>query len=258
MCEKTVREVRIEEAQEVWSVQTGNRHWLISSNVFLRSEKWGPSAQVTSLCVPSPRAIELPPPLLHSLDRLLYSCRHQYLRRHHYPLYCSIISCCSVCNIVRLAKTTHLPLEIILQIIDSLVIFDNERPIALPANDWRTIQLRTWMLVCKATSDYSTRHVYSYCMHINSNRKLMLLARTLSPPTGSRATTVDTKLVGTYKYIPYITSMFLAPFGRSLDDLPTATWIFELLSLVAPSLISLAFEFPFHTLEPANDHLGVY
>jgi hypothetical protein len=52
--------------------------------------------------------------------------------------------------------------------------------------------------------------------------------------------------------------MYLAPFGNFLDDLPAATWIFEVLSLLAPYLKHFAFDFPFHSLDADYDHLGVY
>jgi hypothetical protein len=85
----------------------------------------------------------------------------------------------------------------------------------------------------------------------------MLLIRTLSPPKTGKDDDESASAIP-FRYLPYITRMFLAPFGSHLDDLPAAVWIFELFSIVSPFLKRLVLDFPFESLTPDDDHLGVY
>ena len=152
----------------------------------------------------------------------------------------------------------HLPLEIVLNVIDSLVDFGNEQVLALKPDHWRAVQLRQWLLVSKATSEAAARHLYRHCMYIDSHRRLMFLVRTLSPPKRvNNGDELEQQIVQS-KHLPYITNLYLAPFRQHLDDLPAAIWIFELLSMVGPRLKRFNFDFPFNSLSGYRDHLGVY
>ncbi|KIV98717.1 uncharacterized protein PV09_09504 [Verruconis gallopava] len=151
----------------------------------------------------------------------------------------------------------HLPFEIVLRVIDALVDFGPTVPVALHPSDWRRRQLQQWLLVSKATNAVATRYLYSHCMYIDSQRTLMLLVRTVSPPD-KRNGDEDGGAASSCKYLSYITSMYLAPLSSKLDDLPAAIWIFELLCLVSPYLKRLTFDLPFGSLSVSHDHLGVY
>jgi hypothetical protein len=94
-------------------------------------------------------------------------------------------------------------------------------------------------------------------MHVSSNRSLMLLLRTLIPPRRTPRED-ESETIPPFKHLSRITSIYLAPFGPKLDDLPTAVWTFELFSLASPHLKRLVFDFPFESLAAENDHLGVY
>ena len=153
---------------------------------------------------------------------------------------------------------SHLPLELVLHVIDTLVDFGKQPAIALKANDWRATQLRQWLFVSRATGDVAARHLYAHCMYIDSHQKLMLLTRTLSPPKLSVDDVDIAAPTITHKHLSRITSLYLAPCGSNLDDLPAAVWMFELLCVLGPHLKRFMFDFPFESLSPHRDHLGVY
>ncbi|ROW17956.1 hypothetical protein VPNG_00275 [Cytospora leucostoma] len=54
-----------------------------------------------------------------------------------------------------------------------------------------------------------------------------------------------------------VLALYLAPFGRTIDDQPAALWLRELFCLVHPTLRRLVVDMPLRSLQPADDHLGV-
>lgn len=54
-----------------------------------------------------------------------------------------------------------------------------------------------------------------------------------------------------------ITSLYLSPFGASLDNQPTAMWVRELFCEVCESLRRLVVHMPFGSLDLMDDHLNV-
>lgn len=54
-----------------------------------------------------------------------------------------------------------------------------------------------------------------------------------------------------------VTGIYLAPFGATLDDQPTAMWVRELLCEVSETLRRLVVHMPFATLDRLTDHLNV-
>jgi hypothetical protein len=53
-------------------------------------------------------------------------------------------------------------------------------------------------------------------------------------------------------------SLYLSPYlSYSIDDLPIAKWIYELFSLIHPTLKCLVIDIPLRSLYPEDDHLSV-
>lgn len=102
--------------------------------------------------------------------------------------------------------------------------------------------------MCRDTYGLATKLLRQRCIYIDSGprlAKLLLcvprLVPTLQPVLSLRN----------------ITSLYLAPFGKSLDDLPTAIWVRELFCEVSESLKRLVVLMPFQSLDPLDDHLNV-
>ncbi|KAG7084807.1 alcohol dehydrogenase GroES-like domain-containing protein [Colletotrichum scovillei] len=103
--------------------------------------------------------------------------------------------------------------------------------------------------VSRSTYDFSTRLLRKRCMHIDSTSRLSLLLLSLfSPSPRSLPPTLSLKC---------ITSLYLSPFGKSLDDKPTAMWVRELFCEVCDTLKRLIVDMPFGTLSGYDDHLDV-
>ncbi|KAJ3945849.1 uncharacterized protein N0V96_004194 [Colletotrichum fioriniae] len=141
----------------------------------------------------------------------------------------------------------RLPLELILNIIESLLP-PNESSI-LPASHSATKALISFSCVSRSTYDFSTRLLRKRCMHIDSTSRLSLLLLSLfSPSPRNLPPTLSLKC---------ITSLYLSPFGKSLDDKPTAMWVRELFCEVCDTLKRLIVDMPFGTLSGYDDHLDV-
>ncbi|TQN65861.1 hypothetical protein CSHISOI_09555 [Colletotrichum shisoi] len=107
----------------------------------------------------------------------------------------------------------------------------------------------TFTLVSRSTYDFTIRLLRKRCMHVDSTRRLsLLLLSILSPPLRSLPPTLSLKC---------ITSLYLSPFGRSLDDKPTAMWVREIFCEVCDSLRRLVVDMPFGSLSGYDDHLDV-
>ncbi|KAK1564038.1 uncharacterized protein LY79DRAFT_675300 [Colletotrichum navitas] len=141
----------------------------------------------------------------------------------------------------------RLPQELILHIIESLLP-PNETAI-LPASYSATRALVNLTLVSRSTYDFSTRLLRRRCMHIDSTKRLsLLLLSLLSPSLSSLPPTLSLKC---------ITSLYISPFGKSLDDKPTAMWVRELFCEVCDTLKRLVVDMPFGSLSGYDDHLDV-
>ncbi|KAK1982110.1 hypothetical protein LZ30DRAFT_749572 [Colletotrichum cereale] len=141
----------------------------------------------------------------------------------------------------------RLPPELILHIIESLLP-PNETAI-LPASHSATRALVNLTLVSRSTYDFTTRLLRKRCMHIDSTRRLsLLLLSILSPSPKSLPPTLSLKC---------ITSLYISPFGKSLDDKPTAMWVRELFCEVCDTLKRLVVDMPFGSLSGYDDHLDV-
>ncbi|KAK1962169.1 hypothetical protein LY78DRAFT_661464 [Colletotrichum sublineola] len=149
----------------------------------------------------------------------------------------------SVCQTER----QRLPPELIMHIIESLLP-PNEAAI-LPASHSATRALVNLTLVSRSMYDFTTRLLRRRCMHVDSTRRLsLLLLSILSPPLMSLPSTLSLKC---------ITSLYISPFGKSLDDKPTAMWVRELFCEVSDTLKRLVVDMPFGSLSGYDDHLDV-
>ena len=142
----------------------------------------------------------------------------------------------------------RLPIEIILRVLSSYVI-DRPRAILPPVRS-ETKAILAFTLVCYATYAPASRYLREHCVHLASSSRLRDLLVCLERPAMVRSLGASTSGI-------YITALFLAPFGPSLDDLPTAMWVRELFCVVGRSLRRLVVDLPLRSLSPADDHLDV-
>ncbi|KAF5518427.1 hypothetical protein CGCA056_v010991 [Colletotrichum aenigma] len=144
------------------------------------------------------------------------------------------------------SEVQRLPPELILHVIEGLL--PNGRAI-LPASSSATKTLISFTLVSRSTHELATRLLRERCMHLDSSWRLSLVLLTMSAP---RLSTLPFVLP-----LKCITSLYLSPFGKHLDDQPMALWIRELLCEVCGSLRRLVIDWPMNTLPPWDDHLNV-
>jgi hypothetical protein len=142
----------------------------------------------------------------------------------------------------------ELPTELILQIVDSLVDFGPLIPVAIPPSDWRCQTLYSCLTVSKLLHPIAKRHLYRHCLYIDSADRLRLFLRSLINANQSPV-----------PILQYINSLFLSPheYNQTIDDLPVAKWIYELFSIIHPTLKRLVIDIPLRSLYPEDDHLSV-
>lgn len=143
-----------------------------------------------------------------------------------------------------MATIQRLPLEIIFQIIASLV--RDRRNILRPSHP-ATKALLAFTLVCRATSLVPASLLRQHCVYIDNDRRLRELIYCVESTTAR-----------TPSPLRPITSLFFAPFsGSNLNDQPSAIWVCELFCLLHPGLARLVIDMPLRCLYPASDHLSV-
>lgn len=163
-----------------------------------------------------------------------------------------------------MSELPNLPLELIFHIIDSLLPGD-PRTVLRPSGSV-TKTLLSLTRVCRAIYPVASNHLRQHCLYIDNDRRLRDLiwcvesASTLSQNGNKHKSNlsapVPPSLPPGIALCP-ITSLYLAPFGNSLDNLPTAIWIRELFCLIHPTLERLVIDIPLRSLYPADDHLNV-
>lgn len=133
----------------------------------------------------------------------------------------------------------HLPLELVLNIITCSLPKPNV--LLRPAHPITQLLLQ-FTLVCHETRRVANRALREHCVYLSSEARLcsLLLAIPTIRPDLKR-----------------ITALFLAPFGDTIDDQPTATWIRELFSYTSTTLKRLIIDMPLRSVYPERDHLGV-
>lgn len=139
-----------------------------------------------------------------------------------------------------------LPPELLLQIIEC-VLPANPRAL-LPASHSSTKTLLALTRVSRATYAKASELLRKRCLYLDSSRRLgdVLLCMPRLVPT----------MPPTFS-LRNITSLYLAPFGMSLDDQPTALWVRELFCEICETLRRLVVQMPFNSLDLLADHLNV-
>jgi hypothetical protein len=146
----------------------------------------------------------------------------------------------------------QLPIEIILQVIDNVIDFEDRwhPPVALPPSDIRTQTLYAFLTVCRPVHFTAKRYLYQYCLFIASPRQLESLHSSLMQHHPQ-------------SIVRHIHSFYLAPFpekeiepkfeGLSYPDSSIANAIWDLLHLLAPTLTRLVIDMP---LRPSGIESG--
>lgn len=136
-------------------------------------------------------------------------------------------------------KPMHLPLELVLNVITCSLPKPNV--LLRPAHPITQLLLQ-FTLVCHETRRVANRALREHCVYLSSEARLcsLLLAIPSARPD-----------------LRHITALFLAPFGNTIDDQPTATWIRELFNYTCTTLRRLIIDIPLRSVDPERDHLGV-
>ena len=132
-------------------------------------------------------------------------------------------------------------MELIYHII-TLLSPQNRRAL-IPASDVTAKTLVAWTRVCRATYVVASEHLWNHCTYIESNKRLERLL------DGLRATTVPRGRQGPWN----LTSLYLAPFGETLDNLRTALGIRDLFYAAKGTLKRLVIDMPLRSLYPKDD-----
>lgn len=155
----------------------------------------------------------------------------------------------------------NLPLELIFSIITSLL--GDPQIIQNPSHS-TTKALLSWTLVCRATYTVATNHLREQCLFIDNDRRLRDLIQTVESTkhrvqgySGAGTDVPNSLTIQPGSSLRPISSLYLSPFGNTLDNQPTAIWIRELFCLVHPTLRRLVIDMPLRSLYPADDHLNV-
>lgn len=156
----------------------------------------------------------------------------------------------------NMSEIPKLPLELIFHIIANLL--GDPRAI-LPPSHAATKTLLSLTLVCRATYPIASNYLRQHCAYIDNDRRLRELIHCIeSTRDWTQGTASALSSLPPYaSLLRPITSLYLAPFGASLDDQPTAIWTRELFCLLGPHLTRLVADLPLRTLYPADDHLDV-
>lgn len=143
-------------------------------------------------------------------------------------------------------EAARLPPELLLQVIE-LVLPPNPRAL-VPASHVSTQTLLALTRVSRTAYRAASKLLRQRCMYIDSSRRLgdVLLCMPRLVPTLAQPHPLRN-----------ITSLYLAPFGASLDDQPTAVWVRELFCEVCETLRRLVVQMPFSTVDLLEDHLNV-
>lgn len=160
----------------------------------------------------------------------------------------------------------NLPLELIFYIIDSLLPGD-PRTILRPSSSV-TKTLLSLTRVCRAVYPVALNHLRQHCLYIDNDRRLRDLiwclesSSKVSQHSDKQSFNLTHPDPVSFSLPPNsalrsITSLYLAPFGKTIDNQPTAIWIRELFCLIHPTLKRLVIDIPLRSLYPADDHLNV-
>ncbi|KAI1503763.1 hypothetical protein F5X99DRAFT_374397 [Biscogniauxia marginata] len=141
----------------------------------------------------------------------------------------------------------RIPLELIFQAMTSLL--PSNPAAVIPASHDATQLLVAFGLVSRATHELSVQKLQQHCLYLDCKNRLR---RFLICLEASRQSNV--RLPSVFRDI---TSLYLAPFDYTLDNLSTARWVWELFRHTRESLRRLIIDVPFNGLSPRDDHLSV-
>ncbi|RDA94128.1 hypothetical protein CP533_6620 [Ophiocordyceps camponoti-saundersi (nom. inval.)] len=141
----------------------------------------------------------------------------------------------------------RLPMELLLRIVEC-VVPANPRAL-MPASDTATKTLLSLTRVSRATHGHASKLLRQRCLYVDSSRRLGCVLACMARLVPTLPPVVSLR---------HVTSLYLAPFGPSLDHLPTAEWTRDLLCEMAETLRRLVVHMPFGSLDPVVDeHLAV-
>lgn len=151
-----------------------------------------------------------------------------------------------------LGQQPRLPLELMFDVVTWVAPADSNT--LVPCSHSTTRTLLALSRVSRAFYPLASRYLRQHCLYIDSDWRLktMLLSLEARRHQAPLAARLPQEHCGRS-----ITSLFMAPFGRSLDDLPTAMWVRELFCQVCGTLKRLVIDMPLRSLSPADDHLNV-
>lgn len=149
-------------------------------------------------------------------------------------------------NVESSDQTARLPPELFLYIIDCLMPQD-ERTILRPS-ETITKTLVSCCRVSRSTYAHATKLLRLRCVYVNSSRRLASIVQSMTGVSPNLPAALS---------LNHITTMYLEPFGTSLDDKPTATRVRELFLQVCRTLKRLIVAMPFATLNRLSDHSSV-
>ncbi|KAF2638396.1 hypothetical protein P280DRAFT_405147 [Massarina eburnea CBS 473.64] len=137
-------------------------------------------------------------------------------------------------------KSIPLPLELVLHVITCLL---PKTGYFLPRSHPVTKTLLSFTMVCFETYLLARRYLREYCAYICSPFHLgsILLSIPCSPGNQLRN----------------IRSLYLAPFKTTIDDLPVALWMRELLFYTSSTLKRLVIDIPLGSVRAEEDRLDV-
>jgi hypothetical protein len=164
------------------------------------------------------------------------------------------------------ALLAALPNELLSCIIQS--VRPSGSPVAVPAKHVVTQTLLNLTRASSRTRSLAIPYLYTYCLYIDSPRRLELLLRTLS----SHVDDLQTKTCATggaagskslgYNLLNHghgvLRSLYLAPFEEdTIDDPPVVKMIASLFKLLSPSLARLVINMALRSLYPEEDSHSV-
>lgn len=139
-----------------------------------------------------------------------------------------------------------LPTELLYHVIEA-VLPSNPRAL-IPPSHISTKTLLSLTRVSRDTYGLASRLLRERCLYIDTSRRLAQLLLCIPRLVPSLPPVMSLR---------NITSLYLAPFGDKLDDLPTAIWVRELFCEICSTLRRLVVSMPFESLELLDDHLDM-
>jgi hypothetical protein len=149
------------------------------------------------------------------------------------------------------AHQPFLPPDIILYIIDCVIPSWADTEVAYPRSHAITSTLLTLTRTSRLIYPTARRLLYTHCLYIDSPRRLRSLLCSLAAYTTE-------SIASKSPTIQHETSLYLSPFpNETINDLPTAQAVHDLLSLLAPTLRRLVVDIPLRSLYPEDDTLNI-